>query len=148
MGHFSNKCPQPKREKANATLLEPQLAGAMLEEPQLFAIVLGIPKNVPVVSVCENDSESECLSDDDPGLALMFENAFGPISDDVVENGLVELERARVSQTCEDPVVLETSVVLVEPPVAAIVSLGVVSHHVAVIRVSHMFLMESGYSDL
>ena len=32
MGHFANKCPKPKKEKANATLLEPQLAGSMLQD--------------------------------------------------------------------------------------------------------------------
>ena len=68
-GHFSKKCPKPKMEKANAALLEPQLAGAVLDEPQLFAVALDIPEHVPVVSMCVDDSESECLSDDDPRLA-------------------------------------------------------------------------------
>ena len=125
MGHFSNKCPKPKVAKANAALLEPQLAGAALVEPQLFAVVLDVPPGCAVYSMCEDDSSSECLSDDDPGLALMFEHAFGVETEDELdveleslcesscsEVGLVELERTPSQQSREDPVVLEDPVEL------------------------------------
>ena len=82
MGHFSSKCPKPKVAKANAALLEPQLAGAALAEPQLFAVALDVPPGCAVCSMCEDDSSSECLSDNDPGLALMFEHAFGVETED------------------------------------------------------------------
>ena len=130
MGHFSNKCPKPKVAKANAALLEPQLAGAALAEPQLFAVALDVPPpGCAVYSMCEDDSSSECLSDDDPGLALMFdsfEHAFGVETEDELgveleglcesscsEVGLVELERTPSQQSREDPVVLEDPVELV-----------------------------------
>ena len=126
MGHFSNKCPKPKVAKANVALLEPQLAGAALVEPQLFAVVLDVPPGCAVYSMCEDDSSSECLSDDDPGLALMFEHAFGVETEDELgveleslcesscgEVGLVELQRTSSQQSREDPVVLEDPVELV-----------------------------------
>ena len=125
MGHFSNKCPKPKVAKANAALLEPQLAGAALSEPQLFAVALDVPPGCAVYSMCEDDSSSECLSDDDPGLALMFEHAFGVETEDELdveleslcesfcsEVGLGELERTSSKQSREDPVVLENPVEL------------------------------------
>ena len=125
MGHFSNKCPKPKVAKANAALLEPQLAGAALAEPQLFAVALDVPPGRAVCSMCEDDSSSECLSDDDPGLALMFEHAFGVETEDELdveleslcesfgsEVGLGELERTSSRQSREDPVVLENPVEL------------------------------------
>ena len=76
--------------------------------------------------MCEDDSSSECLSDDDPGLALMFEHAFGVETEDELgveleslcesscgEVGLVELQRTSSQQSREDPVVLEDPVELV-----------------------------------
>ena len=70
--------------------------------------------------MCVDDSSSECLSDDDPGLALMFEHAFGVETEDELdveleslcessenEVGMVELERTPTEQSREDPVVLE-----------------------------------------
>ena len=76
--------------------------------------------------MCEDDSSSECLSDDNPGLALMFEHAFGVETEDELdveleslcesscsEVGLVELERTPSQQSREDPVVLEDPVELV-----------------------------------
>ena len=125
MGHFSNKCPKPKVAKANAALLEPQLAGAALAEPQLFAVALDVPPGCAVYSMCVDDASSECLSDDDPGLALMFEHAFGVETEDELdveleslcercesEVGMVELERTSSDQSREDPVVLENPVEL------------------------------------
>ena len=125
MGHFSKKCPKPKVAKANAALLEPQLAGAALAEPQLFAVALDVPPGRAVYSMCVDDSSSECLSDDDPGLALMFEHAFGVETEDELdveleslcescesEVGMVELERTPSRQSREDPVVLENTVEL------------------------------------
>ena len=85
MGHFLNKCPKPKVAKANAALLEPQLAGAALAEPQLFAVALDVPPGCAVCSMCEDDSSSECLSDNDPGLGLMFEHAFGVETEDELD---------------------------------------------------------------
>ena len=125
MGHFSNKCPKAKAAKANAALLEPQLAGAALAEPQLFAVALDVPPGCAVYSMCDDDSSSDCLTDDDLGLALMFEHAFGIETEDegdveleslsgscegCVE--LVELERVFDQQSREDPVVLENPVEL------------------------------------
>ena len=89
MRNFSNKCPKPKVARANAALLEPQLAGAALAEPQLFAVALDVPPGCAVYSMCEDDSSSECLSDNDPGLALMFEHAFGVETEDELD---VELD--------------------------------------------------------
>ena len=76
--------------------------------------------------MCKDDSSSECLSDDDPGLALMFEHAFGVETEDELdvelqslcesscsEIGLAELERTPSQQSREDPVVLEDPVELV-----------------------------------
>ena len=61
-GHYSNKCPKPKREKASAApLLEPQVAAVSLE-PQLFAVAL----ECPVVALDIDDSGSD-LSDEDWG---------------------------------------------------------------------------------
>ena len=75
--------------------------------------------------MCEDDSSSECLSDNDPGLALMFEHAFGVETEDELdveleslcesscsEVGLGELERTPSKQSREDPVVLENPVEL------------------------------------
>ena len=75
--------------------------------------------------MCEDDSSSECLSDDDPGLALMFEHAFGVETKDELdveleslcesfcsEVDLGELERTPCKQSREDPVVLENPVEL------------------------------------
>ena len=55
-GHYSNKCPKPKREKASAGLLEPQVAAASLE-PQLFAVALEL--ECPVVALDAEDSGSD-----------------------------------------------------------------------------------------
>ena len=43
------KCPKPKVAKANAALLELQLAGAALAEPQLFAVALDV-RDVPFLA--------------------------------------------------------------------------------------------------
>ena len=60
-GHYSNKCPKPKREKASAGLLEPQVAAASLE-PQLFAVALEL--ECPVVALDAEDSGSDLSGDD------------------------------------------------------------------------------------
>ena len=75
--------------------------------------------------MCEDDSSSECLSDNEPGLALMFEHAFGVETEDELdveleslcesfcsEVGLGELERTPSKQSREDLVVLENPVEL------------------------------------
>ncbi|CAE7790260.1 unnamed protein product [Symbiodinium sp. CCMP2592] len=52
-GHYSNKCPKPKRERASAAaLLEPQVAAASLE-PQIFAAAVDL--SCPVVELDEDD---------------------------------------------------------------------------------------------
>ena len=60
-GHYSNKCPKPKREKASAGLLEPQVAAASLE-PQLFAVALEL--ECPVVALDAEDSGSDLSGED------------------------------------------------------------------------------------
>ena len=59
--YYSNKCPKPKREKASAGLLEPQVAAASLEL-QLFAVALEL--ECPVVALDAEDSGSDLSGDD------------------------------------------------------------------------------------
>ena len=71
-GHYSNKCPKPKREKASAApLLEPQVAAVSLE-PQLFAVAL----ECPVVALDAEDSCSELSDEDWGGFVSAYESSW------------------------------------------------------------------------
>ncbi|OLP85772.1 hypothetical protein AK812_SmicGene33198 [Symbiodinium microadriaticum] len=71
-GHYSNKCPKPKREKASAaTLLEPQVAAVSLE-PQLFAVAL----ECPVVALDSEDSCSDLSEDDWGDFVSAYESSW------------------------------------------------------------------------
>ena len=110
-GHYSNKCPKPKREKASAAvLLEPQIAAASVE-PQLFAVALEL--GCPVVELDSEDG-SDLSREDWEDFVASYECAW---SEPVVLEGGEPVVALEVS---EPPVELESSscdvVVLGEVP--------------------------------
>ena len=110
-GHYSNKCPKPKREKASAAaLLEPQVAAASVE-PQLFAVALEL--GCPVVELDSEDG-SDLSREDWEDFVASYECAW---SEPVVLEGGEPVVALEVS---EPPVELESSpcdvVVLGEVP--------------------------------
>ena len=110
-GHYSNKCPKPKREKASAAaLLEPQVAAASVE-PQLFAVALEL--GCPVVELDSEDG-SDLSREDWEDFVASYECAW---SEPVVLEGSELVVALEVS---EPPVELESSpcdvVVLGEVP--------------------------------
>ena len=110
-GHYSNKCPKPKREKASAAvLLEPQIAAASVE-PQLFAVALEL--GCPVVELDSEDG-SDLSREDWEDFVASYECAW---SEPVVLEGGEPVVALEVSGP---PVELESSscdvVVLGEVP--------------------------------
>eukprot|EP00439_Symbiodinium_sp_Y106_P010330 s13231_g1.t1 len=111
-GHYSNRCPKPKREKASAAaLLEPQVAAASVEpqlfavaaasvEPQLFAVALEL--GCPVVELDSEDG-SDLSREDWEDFVASYECAW---SEPVVLEGSELVVALEVS---EPPVELESS---------------------------------------